>query len=330
MNTLQPSLIWDPLTTTQQLLGRTTDVVIVLSLHPNQKLMNVNSKQATSGQQQRNLNAAHTRALLIHHQKEIEAQILASIEELAEYPASKQPSKVETEAFLKQISLFQPSDLDDLVTERDVQTRCGHVLCPNQPRLGARQTRRLEDRLLGLHDGSDKWCSELCMEKTVWIRQQLPSEPAWQRARRPAVTLHPHDRSLLISPRTTVPELLANNINDAVDLARERGEEITSWKPQQVMTATLVERPKTWKANAPSESSGHAASIEGYAPKVHTEPGSRRHASGTSRGKLSLDGEVSNQQADVIEEQSWHDMFEHLHADNTTGLNSENTANAFA
>ena len=100
-------------------------------------------------------------------------------------PASPQPA--DDSAFRHCLSLFQPSDLDDLIYERNVDNRCGYGLCP-KPNLklahggekvwnqkGGKDF-RLVDRVK-----LEQWCSEACQERTAFVRAQLGTEPAWLR-----------------------------------------------------------------------------------------------------------------------------------------------------
>src|ERR1700761_9459545 len=87
-------------------------------------------------------------------------------------PATPQPS--DASLFKHCLSLFQPSDLDDLIYERNVDTRCGYALCP-KPNLkvdnggekvwnqkGGKDF-RLVDRV-----ELEKWCSRACQQRTAY------------------------------------------------------------------------------------------------------------------------------------------------------------------
>ena len=100
-------------------------------------------------------------------------------------PANPQPS--DATLFKQCLAVFQSSDLDDLIYERNVDNRCGYGLCP-RPNL---KVNRGGEKVWNLKSGKDfklldrveleKWCSRRCQEKTVFVRAQLGKEPAWLR-----------------------------------------------------------------------------------------------------------------------------------------------------
>ncbi|KAK7213868.1 hypothetical protein V2G26_021046 [Clonostachys chloroleuca] len=75
-------------------------------------------------------------AQIIEHRKELEAQILDDVILLSEYPkspnatSSDDPAPSDVVDFKTHVRLFQPSDYDDLIEERNVNGLCGYVLCP--------------------------------------------------------------------------------------------------------------------------------------------------------------------------------------------------------
>lgn len=93
---------------------------------------------------------------------------------------------VGAKTFKRALSLFQPSDFDDLVYERNVDARCGYALCsrPNR-KLGtakkvwngkAGSEFRIVDRT-----ELEKWCSDDCAKKAAFAKSQLSPDPAWVR-----------------------------------------------------------------------------------------------------------------------------------------------------
>jgi hypothetical protein len=100
-------------------------------------------------------------------------------------PAKPQPSDLTL--FKQCLAVFQPSDLDDLIYERNVDNRCGYALCPKPNKRLAHGGERVwnqrggkEFRLVNKAD-LEKWCSTTCQERTVFVRAQLGTEPAWLR-----------------------------------------------------------------------------------------------------------------------------------------------------
>jgi RNA polymerase II-associated protein 2 len=94
-------------------------------------------------------------------------------------------------ALLKQgLCLFQPSDLDDVILERNVYDKCGYGLCP---RPNTKVEGSSENRIIwGKRSGPafkivpraelERWCSKVCEDRTAFIRVQLGKEPAWLRS----------------------------------------------------------------------------------------------------------------------------------------------------
>lgn len=87
----------------------------------------------------------------------------------------------------RQISLFQPSDFDDLVRERNIDDRCGYALCP-RPNIRVEGVQRTvwngrggKDFSLVKKEELEKWCSKQCSDRATFVRAQLNREPAWNR-----------------------------------------------------------------------------------------------------------------------------------------------------
>jgi RNA polymerase II-associated protein 2 len=100
-------------------------------------------------------------------------------------PAYPQPS--DSSLFKQGLSLFQPSDFDDLVRERNIDDRCGYVLCPrpNVKVQGGQNTvwngKGGKDFCLVPKADLEKWCSKECGDRAIFARAQLSKEPAWNR-----------------------------------------------------------------------------------------------------------------------------------------------------
>jgi len=97
------------------------------------------------------------------------------------------PEKADRILFKKCLSVFQPSDLDDLVYERNVDDRCGYALCPRPKHQSGHNGQKIWNKKAGkdfkLVDRAEveRWCSEACRERTTFVRTQLSTEPAWLR-----------------------------------------------------------------------------------------------------------------------------------------------------
>jgi hypothetical protein len=153
------------------------------------------------------------RTIALHHarllqaRKDTEAAIFDSTIHLldlplhASHPASS-PHPDDIAAFTHHIRLFQPSDYDDLITERNLthlpssststtttkQSRCGYALCPN-PRRRYPNAGRYKLVNKGRPDFDivetaelERWCSTVCTRRALWVKVQLSETAAWERA----------------------------------------------------------------------------------------------------------------------------------------------------
>lgn len=136
-----------------------------------------------------------SRANQIQHQKEAEQQILAATEALLDVgfrptddPANHRSVVADVKRHLK---LFQPSDYDALIEERNINGKCGYVLCAQPPSSEDTSARfRIVNRR-GKSEGAfkvvpreelERWCSDRCARRGAYVRVQLSEEPAWMRA----------------------------------------------------------------------------------------------------------------------------------------------------
>lgn len=146
-------------------------------------------------------------AIALHHahniqaRKDTEGLILSRIEDLLSLPTSptasaSNPSTEDSTAFKSALRPFQPSDYDNLILERNIDGQCGYALCPKGHRVEDPKT---QFRIMWGPKGSgprgrgremkvvpkeqiEKWCSDECAERAMYIRVQLIEEPAWERA----------------------------------------------------------------------------------------------------------------------------------------------------
>ena len=154
------------------------------------------SPPAARSRDDRNRETAIHHAQLIQQQKEIEALILASTEKLLDLPSFSSadpahPCSTDSELVKSSLRLFQPSDYDSLIEERNINKQCGYVLCPRPNRL---QNTQAKYRILyGRGRGPDalkiverqtleQWCSDDCGKRALYIKVQLNEEPAWTRS----------------------------------------------------------------------------------------------------------------------------------------------------
>ncbi|KAM0715058.1 hypothetical protein Q7P37_009523 [Cladosporium fusiforme] len=283
--------------------------------------------EAEAAKKKRNFDIAIKHALLIEHQRKTSDQILNHVELLLDFPASSEPTVKDASNFLQLVSIFQPSNFDELVEERRIDGKCGYPLCANEP-LGA----RLKDsESWKLKQGAGDWCSNECTRKGLFVKAQLCEVPAWERvpSQQAPVVLHEDDRHLMPQARPESERAQAEKIKQRVDerseLAMERGEKATSFRPDQVMADFIIE--KTPSARQPPMASkvkfASATAIEGYEPTT---------TSGASTTALPPVAEVAailnsanpkapvkdepdsddTEEDDDDEDQQWKDMFENM------------------
>ncbi|KAA8650546.1 hypothetical protein EYZ11_002088 [Aspergillus tanneri] len=156
--------------------------------------------QGKSGTDPRHLAIALHHAHRIQAQKDTEALILDRILELATFPPSPaadpaSPSAEDAHKFKTALILFQPSDYDNLILERNIEGLCGYSLCPREHRKDdSKGTYRIKWGARGSGPGGhgremnivpreklEMWCSDECAERAMYIRVQLAAEPVWER-----------------------------------------------------------------------------------------------------------------------------------------------------
>ncbi|KAJ9630552.1 hypothetical protein H2203_001075 [Taxawa tesnikishii (nom. ined.)] len=212
-----------------------------------------------SDRERRRLQTAVDHARLIQQQKETMIKNLDAIEELSDYPASTTCTQVEAARFVELVALLQPGEYDMLIEERNINGRCGHTLCPNPHR-------KVDRRTWLRPKGSENWCSNDCAKKALYVKAQLNETPAWERAGgiAPSIALY---ENLRPSDATSSKNLDVKS-SDAVELAAERGEKASSFKPARILTANVLEKSTPRITTAPdSAGTGLHDLIEGYQPK---------------------------------------------------------------
>lgn len=148
------------------------------------------SKQAEDTVAARHRELAIHHALIIQRHKDMENTIFESIEALIEYPFRTvdpaYPDPADIKAVKEHLSRFRPSDFDSAVQERNLDEKCGYMLCP-RPR--TKQNTKAEFRLLrrnGLQvvktSDLEKWCTEVCARRAFYLRVQLSESPPWERS----------------------------------------------------------------------------------------------------------------------------------------------------
>lgn len=154
------------------------------------------------GANARHLGIALQHAQQIQAQKDAEGMILDRIIELLAIPSSSSadpaaPSPQDAQLFKSALYPFRPSDYDNLITERNSDALCGYALCPRKNRSDANAqggSFRFKYGAKGSGPGGrgrsvdivpsenlEKWCSDECAERALYIRVQLSESPVWER-----------------------------------------------------------------------------------------------------------------------------------------------------
>lgn len=131
-------------------------------------------------------------ARIIEEQKRVRDQVADLVLECFDLPSQQNtspatPVAADAKVFKKALSLFQTSDFDELVSERNIDDRCGYTLCPN-PNIkvkggGNKVWNRKGGKNFKLLDRAEaeRWCSKECGTRGEFVRAQLSNEPAWVR-----------------------------------------------------------------------------------------------------------------------------------------------------
>ncbi|TQS35411.1 hypothetical protein Golomagni_04169 [Golovinomyces magnicellulatus] len=133
-------------------------------------------------------------ANIIQQRKKLEIEILNSTETLIDYPLAPKPanasnpSSTDALKFKKLIRYFQRNDYDSLIEERNINERCGYALCPNKRhrdgnesgyRLFGTAGKAKDFRIVEKRD-LEKWCSEDCALRAMYVKVQLNDFPSWE------------------------------------------------------------------------------------------------------------------------------------------------------
>ena len=246
----------------------------------------------------RNKETAIYHAQLLQQRKDVEALILASTETLLDLPSS--PNADPARPRLQDINLvknslrpFQPSDYDSLIEERNINKQCGYVLCPRPNR---QEDTKAKYRILPGKERDtvnfverhtlERWCSDDCGKRALYVKVQLHEEPAWTRVGSSGGDIlllddernnqkSPEDDSTLIEKMRCLDMGLKEDevVTRMKALAIERGDEKAPSRSFGLAEVDVREkRNVNSKAFAPEPSAkqgtleGGFDSIEGYTP----------------------------------------------------------------
>ncbi|KAI0445888.1 Rtr1/RPAP2 family-domain-containing protein [Xylaria telfairii] len=212
-------------------------------------------------------------ARIIHSRREIEDQISDSMIELSKFPASRgapydasNPAPADAESFKNLVRLYQPSDYDDLIEERNANGLCGYTLCPNpRSRVSGGGTFKLvnygrKDFNIVSSRELEKWCSQKCAKRAMYVKVQLNETAAWERAGIPSIQVDLFEEEHTSAVSGTADHLAKDVENMKIeaqkktaqntrDLALERGDTAENGKtPKRSIKLTI--REKSVKAPA--------------------------------------------------------------------------------
>lgn len=218
-------------------------------------------------------------ALNIEEKKKLKARVADLVLEAYDLPSSTDadpvhPAATDVAILRECLRLFQPSDLDDLITERNIDDRCGYALCPRPNRKvvggGEKVWNQKGGKDFKIVDRAEmeRWCSVACGNRTAFIRSQLSLEPSWLREVQNEVKLL--DEVGPVDDLSRAARALANSdvTEDVAErlqaLSLERGDKANDLSDQ----VTIIEKVKTGATSVPPQREDQ--SIEGYRPrKVH-------------------------------------------------------------
>ncbi|KAL2111951.1 hypothetical protein VUR80DRAFT_8965 [Thermomyces stellatus] len=237
-----------------------------------------------SKQDAREIAVQHARVL--EHRKELEAQILESIITLSEYPVVRSPERSaanpapsDVADFKHHVRLFQPSDYDDLITERNANGLCGYVLCPKPKKKatpgGAWKLVRDSSKGPGIVNRKEHeaWCSEFCARHALYVKVQLNETAAWERVGVPDLDIEILDDKAKLGKgsdaRSQERQGQMKATEDAAALAVERGDSKTGPPLTVTLRPKEVTRPPaTIDPDAPEYQDDGHFKLEGYTPKT--------------------------------------------------------------
>lgn len=244
---------------------------------------------ARSEKDAREIAMAH--AKLIQHRKELEAEILDSLILLSEYPlvrtpphSATNPAPSDVSGFKTHVRLFQPSDYDDLIEERNVNELCGYTLC-GKPRRNAGaggEWKLTSSGDIVKRKDIEKWCSPACAKRALYVKVQLNETAAWERAGFPdmQIELLGEDKSTETQVDKTARQLgelkleeQRQAVKDAQTLALERGDRSVGENADKVK---VLLKEKETKAPKPEDTSTQSEDdhlrVEGHRFDLPTRP----------------------------------------------------------
>jgi len=270
------------------------------------------------GATSRHLGIALQHAQQIQAQKDAEDLILDRTIELLDIPTSPTadpaaPSPEDKQSFKTAMALFRPGDYDNFIMERNYSELCGYGLCPRKNRKqvgvtgstfhfkygakGSGQGGRGRSVDIVPREMLEKWCSDECAERALFIRVQLSEQPVWERRADETEAikielLEEHrakrqkQKVKASTPASTEPQSKESDITDGVknlkihetersqELALERGDTVPHLRQGRVDVQVQEKEISSESSPAapqlrPEDAMG--GSIEGYIPQERQE-----------------------------------------------------------
>ena len=247
----------------------------------------------------RNKETALYHAQLLQQRKNVEALILASTEALLDLPSS--PAADPARPCLQDVALvktslrpFQASDYDSLIEERNINKQCGYVLCsrPNRQEHTKAKYRILPGKkrnnisFVDRH-ALERWCSDDCWKRALFIKVQLNKAPAWTRVEssggdillleddRNSGKTHEHDSTLIERLSTLDMGMEEHEVVTRMKaLAVERGDEKVPTRSFGLAEKDVREQRNVNSEASALEPSGRMGNpdagsdlVEGYKPR---------------------------------------------------------------
>ena len=238
---------------------------------PKSILKKTSQQEAEDAATTRHRELAIHHALIIQRHKDMENAIFESIEALIEYPCktldAAYPDPVDIKEVKEHLIKFRPSDFDSAVQERNLDEKCGYMLCP-KPR--TKQNTKSEFRLLQRHglqvvrtSDLEKWCSDDCARRAFYLRVQLSESPPWERS-----SARDGGIQLLAETNATRHNADVDRVSrDLQQLAMERNDQLNSFRAKSVQV-DLQERFDNMAIDEPIAPSLEchldSSQIEGY------------------------------------------------------------------
>jgi hypothetical protein len=227
-------------------------------------------------------------AKILQHRKDLEAEILDNIVLLSEFPLQRSPSysaeypaPSDAAAFKSHVRLFQPSDYDDMVEERNVNSLCGYALCPKprpNPGRGGEWAFGSRGAIVKRKELAT-WCSQDCKKRALYVKVQLNESAAWERAGMPEIQIDLLDEDKDATEAGKASRRLAElkledqrqAAKDSAALALERGDTNGAGQPGKVKIKLKEKQVQPPSNLGDFGQDDDSMAIEGYTSKLGAE-----------------------------------------------------------